>query len=220
VPLLLLDLDNTLVDREGAFHRWAVRFVGLHDGGPDDMQWLVEADADGYRAREDVALAVGARFGLPSSSVQKLVTELRAGLVDEMTVEAPLLEALAKAKEAGWTPYAVTNGTVAQQERKIRHLGLDKHLAGWAISEGVGCKKPDAGIFQHAAAAAGLTLDDAWMIGDSADADIAGAHALGILSTWIHRRRPWPDRPFQPTRQASSCTEAILSIIDPNADEP
>ena len=40
--LLLIDLDNTLIDRTAAFKAWAgSRF------GPDEVPWLADADADG-----------------------------------------------------------------------------------------------------------------------------------------------------------------------------
>jgi putative hydrolase of the HAD superfamily len=51
VPLLLVDLDNTLVDRAGAFARWAREFASAHGGGAADVQWLVTADRDGLFPR-------------------------------------------------------------------------------------------------------------------------------------------------------------------------
>jgi FMN phosphatase YigB (HAD superfamily) len=69
---------------------------------------------------------------------------------------------------------------VEQQERKLRHTGLDREVAGWVISEGAGLRKPDPEIFRFAAARAGQPLDGAWMIGDSAEADISGARDAGL----------------------------------------
>lgn len=44
--LLLIDLDNTLIDRTAAFKGWATtRF------GESEVPWLVEADRDGYERR-------------------------------------------------------------------------------------------------------------------------------------------------------------------------
>jgi putative hydrolase of the HAD superfamily len=47
VPLLLVDLDNTLIDRAGAFARWARQFVSARHGAAVDVQWLIDADRDG-----------------------------------------------------------------------------------------------------------------------------------------------------------------------------
>lgn len=45
--LVLLDLDNTLVDRRGAFTMWASDFVAGVDGDTTDLEWLITADQDG-----------------------------------------------------------------------------------------------------------------------------------------------------------------------------
>ena len=68
---------------------------------------------------------------------------------------------------------------MAQQERKLRHTGLDREVAGWVVSEGAGLRKPDPAIFRFAAEQAGQSLDGAWMIGDCAQADIEGAAVWG-----------------------------------------
>ena len=65
------------------------------------------ADRDGLESRERLAAMIGKRL------------------------------ALGDARAAGWVPFVVTNGTVEQQERKLRHTGLDRDVAGWVISEGI-----------------------------------------------------------------------------------
>ena len=46
VPLLLLDLDNTLIDRAGAFKSWAESFLA-EIGAPEyDVPWLLDVDAE------------------------------------------------------------------------------------------------------------------------------------------------------------------------------
>lgn len=66
VPLLMIDLDNTLVDRAAAFLAWAESL--RRDHVPDDegaVAWLVEADADGYTPRDRLAQTARDRFRLP-----------------------------------------------------------------------------------------------------------------------------------------------------------
>jgi putative hydrolase of the HAD superfamily len=107
----------------------------------------------------------------------------------------------------------VTNGTVAQQERKLRHTGLDLEVAGWVVSEGAGLRKPDPAIFRFAAAQAGQSLDGGWMIGDSAQADIEGARGVGLPGVWLHRGRPWPLTSFEPGHVADSFPDAVDIIL-------
>jgi putative hydrolase of the HAD superfamily len=213
VPLLLVDLDNTLIDRAGPFSRWAREFTAPRAGSQADAQWLVAADRDGLESRERPAAMTAGRFGLDSRAEAGLLSELRGGLVRHIIPDAAVTGALRDARAAGWAPFIVTNGTVEQQERKLRHTGLDQEVAGWVISEGAGLRKPDPEIFRFAAAQAGQSLDGAWMIGDSAEADISGAREAGLPGVWLHRGRPWPLTAFQPGHTADSYPPAVRIVL-------
>lgn len=213
MPLLLVDLDNTLIDRAGAFGRWAREFTTMRGGNMADAQWLEAADGDGFESRERLAAMIRERFGLDSQSEAELLAELRGGLVRQIIPDPAVTKSLRVARAAGWVPFVVTNGTVAQQERKLRHTGLDREVAGWVISEGAGLRKPDPEIFRLAAARAGQPLDGAWMIGDSAEADISGAREAGLPGVWLHRGRPWPLTAFQPRHEAGSFPHAVEIVL-------
>lgn len=73
--VVLVDLDNTLVDRAGAFAAWASAFTSDRGLGPDAASWLVEADGDGYTPRAVLAERMRARFHL-SDDVPHLVERL------------------------------------------------------------------------------------------------------------------------------------------------
>jgi putative hydrolase of the HAD superfamily len=213
VPLLLIDLDNTLVDRAGAFERWAREFASTRGGDAADAAWLVAADRDGLEPRERFAGMIAERFGLDAQDEAAILAELRGGLVRELVPDDAVAGALRRARAAGWTPFVVTNGTVAQQERKLRHTGLDREVAGWVVSEGAGLRKPDPAIFRLAAAQAGQSLDGAIVIGDSAHADIEGARGVGLPGVWLHRGRPWPLTAFEPDHVADSFPHAVDIVL-------
>ena len=214
MPLLLVDLDDTLIDRAGAFGRWAREFASARGGSAADARWLVAADRDGLEPRERLAAIISERFGLGERGEAGLVAELRGGLVRQVIPDGAVARALRDARAAGWVPFVVTNGTVEQQERKLRHAGLDREVAGWVISEGTGLRKPDPAIFQLAAARAGQPLDGAWMIGDSAEADISGARNAGLPGIWLHRGRAWPLATCQPAHVADSFPHAVEILLD------
>jgi putative hydrolase of the HAD superfamily len=213
VPLLFVDLDNTLIDRAGAFGCWAREFVAVRGGGAPDVQWLTAADGDGLESRERLAAMISERFGLGGQAEAGVLAELRGGLVRHIVHDDRVTVALRDARASGWVPFVVTNGTVDQQEHKLRHTGLDRELAGWVISEGAGIRKPDPEIFRFASARAGQPLDQAWMIGDSAEADIGGARNAGLQGVWLHRDRPWPLSAFQPGHTAGSFPQAVRIVL-------
>ncbi|MBC7274960.1 MAG: HAD family hydrolase [Nocardioides sp.] len=207
---MMIDLDNTLVDRAAAFRTWAELFHRRYvPADPSAVAWLVHADADGYEPRDRLALSVRDRFGLSPRAYSELVNDLRQGMADHLEVDPQVPAALKAARTGGWTVAVVTNGDVEQQERKLRLTKLDEEVDTWVISAAVGVKKPDPEIFRHAARSAGTELDGAWMIGDSAHADIAGAYNLSLRSVWVRRGRPWQEEAFAPTMTADTCQQAI-----------
>ncbi|MER5640024.1 HAD family hydrolase [Kitasatospora sp. NPDC002227] len=212
MPLLMLDLDNTLVDRDAAFRDAVTAFLAEH-GLPDtDLAWVMTVDAGGYTARRAVAEAMVDRFGgqVPAAAVGDL---LDRGAADRVRLTASCREALGRARAGGWTCVIVTNGTSVQQEAKIRQTGLDRLVQGWVVSEAIGCKKPEPEIFHAAADLAGLPLTGAWVIGDSPHAEIAGANALGLRSVWVSNGRPWAQASYRPTQVAEDVTVAINQVI-------
>jgi putative hydrolase of the HAD superfamily len=213
VPLLLLDLDNTLIDRAAAFRRWAISFTAAADAPAAEADWLIAEDRDGLEQRERLAAKIRYRFGLTDRQEAEILAELRRGLVEKIELDPAVPRALDELHKAGWVPVVVTNGTVHQQELKLTRTGLARHVAGWVISEGVGVRKPDPLIFQLAAEKVALELTGAWMIGDSVDADIGGAQSAGIRSIWLHRQRTWPSAQFAPTKTASTCVEALSVLL-------
>jgi putative hydrolase of the HAD superfamily len=213
VSLLLVDLDNTLIDRAGAFERWAHGFAAARGGDAGDAAWLVAADRDGLERRERFAAIIAERFGLDAQDEGAILAELRGGMVRELVTDDAVILGLRRARATGWAPFVVTNGTVAQQERKLRHTGLDREVAGWVVSEGAGLRKPDPAIFRLAAETAGQPLSGAWMIGDSALADIEGARSAGLPNVWLHRGRRWPLSSVEPGQVADSFPHAVDIVL-------
>ncbi|MGY0007379.1 HAD family hydrolase [Micromonospora sp. I033] len=212
MPLLLLDLDNTLLDREGPFRAWGEQFLGSIGAPPTDIDWLLSVDADGLTDRWDVADAIRDRYGLRMPSID-LVEELHDGVVAFTRLDPLVACALRIADDAGWVPVVVTNGTSRQQDAKIRRTGLDRYVADWVISEEAGVSKPNPRIFALAAQRARMPLRGAWVIGDSPEADIGGATAVGLPSVWLHRGRRWSDARFAPTRTADGLIAAVAAVL-------
>ncbi|OON28594.1 haloacid dehalogenase [Micromonospora sp. Rc5] len=185
MPLLLLDLDNTLLDRAGSFRAWGERFLDGIGAPATDIDWLVSIDADGLTDRWDVADAIRDRYGLLISSLD-LVEELHDGVVVNSRLDPLVACALRIADDAGWVPVVVSNGSVRQQDAKIRRTGLDRYVADWVISEEAGVSKPNPRIFALAARRVRMPLRGAWVVGDSPEADIGGAAAVGLPSVWLH----------------------------------
>lgn len=212
MPLLLLDLDNTLVDRDAAFRSAAEALLCEHGLPASDVDWLMRVDASGYRPRSQVAETLRARYAsVDQDAVQAFLDH---GAAERVRLSEPNRAALRSAVARGWTPIVVTNGSVRQQETKLRVSGLDQEVAGWVISEAVGCRKPDPEIFAAAAAIAGADLGDGgWLVGDAPEADIGGAVGVGLRSVWLDLGRTWPaELPYGPTHVADDVAAALAYL--------
>jgi putative hydrolase of the HAD superfamily len=204
----MMDLDNTLIDRDAAFRIGVAEFLAVHGLPAEDEDWVMSVDASGYATRSVVSQAIIDRYdaGLDQDEV---IAFLRRGAREHAHVAAETEAALRQTRAAGNQVVIVTNGAVPQQTGKITASGLDELVDGWVVSEGVGSRKPEPGIFHAAAETVGASLDGAWMIGDRGDADILGAHLLGLQSVWLHLGRNWTQPDYKPTYIADSVAEAI-----------
>jgi putative hydrolase of the HAD superfamily len=212
VPLLLLDLDNTLLDRASAFRAWAEDFVAAVGAPPSDVDWILDVDADGLTDRWDLADALRDRYRLRASAID-VVDSLREGVLHNTRLDPLVACALRIAGDSGWVPVVISNGATRQQEAKIRQTGLDRYLADWVISEEAGVSKPNPRIFGIAADRTRMRLSGAWMVGDSPEADIGGASAVGLPSVWLHRGRQWSDPRYAPTQIADGPIAALAAVM-------
>ncbi len=76
--------------------------------------------------------------------------------------------------------HIITNGFDEVQHLKLKNSGIKKHFTTITTSEEVGVKKPNPLIFSSALKKANILASQSIMIGDSFEADILGAEAVGM----------------------------------------
>ena len=85
--------------------------------------------------------------------------------------------------------YAVSNGTVAAQTRKLARSGFDSLMDGIFLSERIGWEKPAKEFFDAVFREIGEERRaGSIIVGDSLTSDIAGANRAGIKSCWYNPR--------------------------------
>ena len=212
MPLVLIALDDTLLDRSGAFRLWAKGFLDEIGAPQDDLDWLLSVDADGLTPRWDLADLIHDRYQLTIPSID-ILEELHEGPLAFEKLDPLVGCALQIAGDAGFVPVVVTNGQAQIQDSQIRRTGLDRYVADWVVSERAGVSKPNPRIFALAAQRVRMRLGGAWVVGDSPEADIGGAAAMGLPSVWLHRGRDWVDNRFAPTRVVGNVIQGLSAIM-------
>jgi putative hydrolase of the HAD superfamily len=213
--LVIFDLDNTLIDRVAPFRRWAEQFVAWRGLDAGEVQWLVDADGDGFVPRARFLSAVRERYGL-DEPVEVLLSSFREQIVALVELDQRVPAALDRLRRDGWRVAIATNGTTAQQSAKIRRTGLDAHVDAIAISEEVGTAKPDRRMFHVAAQRCGRRLHDGgWMVGDCPVRDVAGGRQAGLRTIWIRRGRVWDSATPDPEAIVAHVIDSVAVLACP-----
>jgi len=107
--------------------------------------------------------------------------------------------------------YILSNGFRELQSRKMRSAGVDGYFRKVILSEDIGVLKPWPEIFQFALSSTQSELRESLMIGDSWEADIAGAHGVGMHQAFydVRGRTDFPFRPTYHIRSLKELTELL-----------
>lgn len=173
---ILFDLDNTLIDRDAAFHDCV--FEHVHDVVA--QRELIDMDAGGHGDREKLFSTWQKHAG--TVMTQQLLGRL---IAEQIRPDPGLLDALEKLSQMVDLGI-ISNGGGETQRRKIEAAGLGKIISPariW-ISGEVGMAKPEPGIFQLAIRALHEQSMNCLYIGDQAD-DFKGAIDAGMQACTV-----------------------------------
>jgi putative hydrolase of the HAD superfamily len=216
---ILLDLDETLIDRTQSITQYAERFHRDFADAlapltvPTIAATILTADERGYRPRE--ALFQDLLQQLPWQTppeVARLHTHWEAWFPAASVARAGLHETLATLHAQGLRLGVVTNGVVRRQQPKIDTLQIRPYLATVVISEAVHVKKPDPRIFARALAEVGCQASQAWFVGDHPVNDVLGAAGAGLRPIWLTGVHPWPSDQPEPQWQIDTLTALVAMV--------
>ncbi|MCY1186369.1 Pyrimidine 5'-nucleotidase YjjG [compost metagenome] len=108
----------------------------------------------------------------------------------------------------------LTNGAPSLQNLKLE---ITPEIAPYfdhiIISGDFGKGKPDASIFEFVMEKAGITADEAIMVGDNLNTDILGSSRVGMRNVWINRESNIANGAVTPTYEVDSLT-ALLELVN------
>ena len=202
-PIVLLDLDNTILDFNAA-ERAALSRTLTELGVPFDDGTLArynkiniqhwELLEDGILTREEVLVkrfeALYREMGVEADAWW--TQDRYETLLSEGHWFMPGAEELLEALRPYCRLFIVSNGARTVQDARLRSAGIGPYFEQIFISEEVGAEKPTREFFDRCfAAIPELDLRRAVLVGDSLTSDIRGAKNAGLLSVWYnYRGRP------------------------------
>jgi putative hydrolase of the HAD superfamily len=194
----MFDLDDTLVDHSSALRTGAHALANTArlDTDPEDfaVRWKA-IHAEKYprylsgelryedMCRERIWEAIGT--DLSPEEADSLFTIYMNAYHAAWRLFADVLPCLAAL--GTYRLGVISNGRSAEQRKKLKVLGIERHFEHVALSEETGVAKPDSKIFLGACAAMRVAPESAVFVGDSREVDYLAARASGMAAVWLDR---------------------------------
>jgi phosphoglycolate phosphatase len=181
-PLLVLDLDGTLVDTAGdliATLNAVLAAEGLPPAAPAAVARMI-----GHGARAMLATALRAHGSEPEGGrldtlTARFIDHYAGHLADSSRPFPGAVEALDRFRDAGWRLAVCTNKFERLSRSLLEQLALADRFAVIAGQDTFAHRKPDPRHLSETIAAAGGDPRSSVMVGDS-DVDVRTAQAAGV----------------------------------------
>ncbi len=147
---------------------------------------------------------------LSEKKLQSSVRSMYAVTQTNWYIENDAFAVLQALQETGYRMGIISNGADDLNTYELIDKAKLRHYFEFILSSAAfGKRKPHSGIFHAALDHFQNPPEQTVMVGDNYEADILGAHQLGINTIWIIRRLPDPIeiRPMQPEAIVSSLSE-------------
>ncbi|WNJ18583.1 pyrimidine 5'-nucleotidase [Pontibacter sp. G13] len=195
---ILFDLDNTLMDFDGAAKGAFSKLMTDLGRTVNDEEFLVykRVNALAWRQFEDREITAErlriqrfehffAEMGWSHAPDAANRTFLNALVETSEMIEGAreLLDALVEQFHLA----AITNGLREVQRPRIRRLELDGHFKTIVVSDEIGVAKPDSAFFEHTFEQIHHPAKDrVLVVGDNLNSDIQGGNAFGVDTCWYN----------------------------------
>lgn len=198
--ILLWDVDGTLLDfiaAEKAAVQTLFREFGLGECTDEMVERYSRINKEywerlerGELSKPEILIRRFADFfaseGLDASKAPEFNEQYQVRLGDTVVFCDDSYELLSSLR-GRVKQYAVSNGTVVAQTRKLRRSGFDRLLDGVFLSEELGYEKPATEFFDRVfTAIGGPDRERVLIVGDSLTSDITGGNRAGIRTCWYN----------------------------------
>jgi putative hydrolase of the HAD superfamily len=207
---VLLDLDGTLIDQEGAteaaLRAWLPAY-GVPVTAAVVTAWteIQERHLADWRERRigfqqqrrnrvrDFLPLIGVACPDDPAALDRIFGGYLRHYEDSWRVFDDVEDMLTALAGAGLATAVLTNGTTEQQNQKLARVGLAGRVGPVYTVEDLGVAKPHAGAFLGACERWGLAPGAVLSVGDRYDLDVLAARAAGLHAVHLDRHGPGPE---------------------------
>lgn len=201
---IVWDFDGTLARREGGWSAACVEAIRDHDPGasvavedirpflgegfpwhePEEPHTEITTADEWWAQLEPVLATAIVQQGIDADAVDRIVSDIRRRYLRHgWSIYDDTTPVLARLSQEGWTNLVLSNH-VPELPSIIDRLGLVDHIDDVFTSATIGFEKPHPSAFEPVLARID-DREDAWMVGDSYEADVAGAEAVGLSAILV-----------------------------------
>jgi putative hydrolase of the HAD superfamily len=207
LKVVLFDLDDTLVDQEGASRAALLDWLpelGLDLADREELvtAWATIAEAAyGRYQRRELTFAeqrrVRVREFLGSDASDDEADELFSGYLTRYergwAAFGDAVPALRRVRDAGLVVAVLTNGGAVHQRLKLDRTGLAEHLDVVVSTDDLPAGKPDPRAYAVACEILGVVPGDVLMVGNDVEKDYLGPLDAGLGAVLLDREGRHPE---------------------------
>lgn len=211
---ILLDMDDTIIAYEQGIDLdecWRTS-IRQHMGAPasassciEDLLLAIKEHAkwywsdserhrtgrlDLYKARQEIIAEALLKLEIADWSLAGRIAMTYGEERDRaVTLFPDSLETIEQLRKRGFKLALLTNGNAEMQWKKINRFQLQSHFDCILIEGEFGIGKPEERIYIHALEQLGVSAQEAWMVGDNFEWEVAAPQRLGIKGVWIDHKQ-------------------------------
>ncbi|BAB04192.1 HAD family hydrolase [Halalkalibacterium halodurans] len=199
--MIFFDIDDTLLDHQGAERRGAAQFYHQY------RHELPYGKADFLQAWEEASEHFYTKYLTGCLSLQEQRRErIRSFFPELLDVEADerfqdyldyyevnwrrfddVKACLDRWTKAGLSLGVISNGSQQQQQSKLERLEIREFFRYVVTSEAAGVAKPDPHIFAYACNLAKEAVESCFYVGDRLKTDAVASQQAGLTGVWLNR---------------------------------
>ncbi|GAA4843532.1 HAD family hydrolase [Paenibacillus vulneris] len=204
---ILLDMDDTILSYDHGVDTdscWRRSFGSNPGCDPEDLLAEIKAAArwywsdperhrigrlDLYKARQDIVGMAMKKLDVENAPLVDTIAHTYGEERDKCVALFPDSIATIQAlRQKGIKLALLTNGNAKPQWAKIHRFELAPLFDCVLVEGEFGIGKPDERIYLHALERLEVTAEEAWMVGDNFEWEVAAPQRLGIRGIWLDHK--------------------------------